>query len=91
MKKSEVTIGMVVRLTEDIARAEYFGPHHMFTPEYPGGYRTARAGEIGIVGAVDVPCPCINRSFICVDIVDDAGRWRARPYYNQVTAAAAGK
>lgn len=90
MKKSQVTVGMQVTLTEPL-----YGEH--FGRSYPQEVcrniqhtYLVQPGIPGIVGAVDVPVVCHTKgnpmSFVCVDFVEpETGcRFRVRPWYSQI-------
>jgi hypothetical protein len=50
-------------------------------------HMTITTDMIGIVKAIDVPCPCVNKSFLCVDFQIGCDTYRTRPYLNQIKLA----
>ena len=80
MKKNKITIDMQVTClkTEPAYYSGYAGnPVCNFEP-----------GDVGIVGAVDVPCVTTptgrNKSFVCVDFIKLGRKWRAGVDYSNI-------
>lgn len=83
LRKADVRVGDKVTCIErvDAYYSNYGGnPECWFEP-----------GEVGVVGAVDVPCTTYayrkrggTASFVCVDFEKHGQTWRCALYYNNV-------
>ena len=94
MKKSQVTVGMKVTLTEPLC-GEHLG--RLYPQEVCRKPHTllVQPGMNGVVASVDVPVVCHTpgnpMSFVCVDFIEPQTgcRFRVRPWYSQIRRAVA--